>query len=77
MKISIKAMGGIENEIGFQQREVNIESGTNVLELLDSMGAAADLMVSLNDVMLPKDDYARTSLSDGDELLLLPPMKAG
>lgn len=58
---------------------IDAEPAQNLSQLLSQLGVPENerLLLILNGAVVKKDDFAQTSISDGDELALMPPIQAG
>ena len=83
MDITVKLFGGLRHFLpagsGFNSCVIEVESGSSLQALLDKTPVPRDqaYMVLLNDSKIAEDQYDDTPLQEGDDLVLLPPIKGG
>lgn len=58
---------------------MSLDVQTSVQDILEQLAVPAEqpLMVILNDSMVARPDYSTTLLTNGDQLSLMPPIRAG
>ena len=67
-----------ENAVG-NSADIVASDGLTLFNLLQNLGIPEEqrLLVILNGAVIPAEAYKTTSLSDGDDLSLMPPIQAG
>lgn len=83
MDISVKLFGGLRHYLpvgsSFNACTINLDQGANLVNLLDKVPVPGDkpYLVMLNDIKISQEQYAQTVIQDGDDVVLLPPIKGG
>lgn len=83
MEIPVKLFGALRHYLpagsGFNSCTVTVEDGANLDNLLDKVPVPRDqsYMVLLNDTKISQEQYPDTAIQDGDDVVLLPPIKGG
>lgn len=83
MDIPVKLFGGLRHFLpagsGFNSCVVSVDEGASLDALLDRVPVPRDraYMVLLNDTKISEEQYQATEIRQGDELVLLPPIKGG
>lgn len=59
--------------------ELEVDPGTTPLDVMKTLGLPLDdpYLVALNGIVVVKQERATQELTDGDELVLMPPLKGG
>jgi sulfur carrier protein ThiS len=75
MKVTVKLTGGLAHTLGFSEREVELQPGSSVGNLLDAVGIdrARPVIVGRNGWAIDLVDL----LADGDRILLSPVFSGG
>ena len=83
MEIPVKLFGALRHYLpagsGFNSCTISLDEGAKLDNLLDKVPVPRDkpYMVMLNDTKISEDQYENTVIRDGDDLVLLPPIKGG
>ena len=83
MKINFKTGGMLTDVLPAgaddDQAEIDMPEGATIIDVMARLGLPEDdfYLVILNDVVCPKTTRSTTTLSDGDELGIFPPLKGG
>ncbi len=83
MDIPVKLFGGLRHFLpagsGFNSCTISLDEGANLNALLDKVPVPRDqaYMVLLNDTKISEEQYDSTGIQDGDDVVLLPPIKGG
>ena len=83
MDIEVTLFGGLRHYLpagsSFNKCKLSIDDGSNLESLLKQIPIPADkpYLVMFNDTKLNPEQYAHTSISAGDDIVLLPPIKGG
>ena len=83
MEIPVKLFGALRHYLpagsGFNSCTISLNEGASLENLLDKVPVPRDkpYMVMLNDTKISEDQYENTVIRDGDDLVLLPPIKGG
>jgi sulfur carrier protein ThiS len=75
MKITLKLTGGIAHKAGFSRRELEVEPGTTVADILDSLAIdrTRPMIVARNGWAVEQDEHVEA----GDSILLAPVFSGG
>ncbi|OGG97372.1 MAG: thiamine biosynthesis protein ThiS [Candidatus Lambdaproteobacteria bacterium RIFOXYD12_FULL_49_8] len=65
-------------QIWLNQRETPFV-GENLNELIDQLGAGAQrgIAIAVNDEVVPKEEWPRFQLAEGDQVLIIEPTQGG
>ena len=83
MEIPVKLFGALRHYLpagsGFNSCTITLDAGANLDKLLDQVPVPRDqaYMVLLNDTKISREQYPDTVINDGDDVVLLPPIKGG
>ena len=83
MDISVKLFGGLRHFLpagsGFNSCVISLDAGSSLDTLLEKVPVPREqaYMVLLNDTKISEEQYTETVIQDGDDLVLLPPIKGG
>ena len=83
MDISVKLFGGLRHYLpagsGFNSCVVQVDDGVTLDAFLDKVPVPRDkpYMVLLNDTKISEEQFQDTLIGDGDDVVLLPPIKGG
>jgi sulfur carrier protein ThiS len=81
--VPVKLFGGLRHYLpagsGFNSCVIQVEDGTTLDGLLDKVPVPRDkpYMVMLNDTKISEEQFGDTLINEGDDLVLLPPIKGG
>ena len=83
MEIPVKLFGALRHYLpagsGFNSCTISLDDGASLENLLDKIPVPRDkpYMVMLNDTKISEEQYQGTVMQDGDDVVLLPPIKGG
>ena len=83
MDIPVKLFGALRHFLpagsGFNSCTISLDDGASLDSLLDKVPVPRDqsYMVLLNDTIISQEQYEDTVIQDGDDVVLLPPIKGG
>ena len=83
MEIEVTLFGGLRHFLpagsSFNKCKLPLDEGDNLDALLARLPIPADkkFIVILNDEKVSREQYAETTISSSDEIVLLPPIKGG
>ncbi len=83
MDIEVTLFGGLRHYLpagsSFNKCKMRIDEGSSLESLLQQIPIPADkpYLVMFNDQKLNPEDYAGTTISGTDDIVLLPPIKGG
>lgn len=83
MEIPVKLFGALRHFLpagsGFNSCTISLDDGANLDNLLEKVPVPRDqtYMVLLNDIKISQEQYQNTAIQDGDDVVLLPPIKGG
>ena len=83
MEIPVKLFGALRHYLpagsGFNSCSIDLDEGASLDALLDKVPVPRDkpYMVLLNDTKVSEEQYPDTVIQDGDDVVLLPPIKGG
>ena len=78
MHLNIRLIGRL-TEFERSDGEIAFAHLASIIEVLSELGIPHDQVgpVSLNDSIVPKDRWRDAALSEGDQLIIMPPIKGG
>jgi molybdopterin converting factor small subunit len=83
MDVPVKLFGGLRHFLpagsGFNSCVISLDPGANLEALLDKVPVPREqaYMVLLNDTKISEEQYSATPIREGDDVVLLPPIKGG
>ncbi len=83
MDISVTLFGGLRHYLpagsSFNKCKVDLDDGSSLEALLSKIPVPSDkpFMVLVNDAKVSSDQFSGITIQEGDDVVLLPPIKGG